>query len=516
MKCLYCNGRLRLFANGKSAFCSEQHEELYHNAAQRRLETPYETSAGELESRYLQAEGEAGRVQDLAQLLKATQVDGGASVHMPAEVAIASDVLEALALAPRFVAAANASGSSESVSLTHSLPDVPPEVSSGETRADSSAPIGFPTSVGPAGSSEEMDRRNEPRVNAVQIVKVAALRDLERELSCALVNTSDSGIQFTAEQDFAIGEILVAELPGQLVLTEVRHSQAKDARYVIGAERVQTMSKEGTPSTSSGTERAELLIKALCARVGTGFADEPGQEATEAGSGQRERGLERVAKILEIWQRVKLAGQPAIPAEPAPSIGTGRTFAAVGLSLMIVALLMVCVVQYRKHQAMPAAPAAASTEIKPQPPEIKPQAVAAATPAQTTPTPAAPVEQPAAAPLPAEPQAAPTAQMTPGATGLHHARITALQSTWVGISTDGHKIFGATIPKGSTRDLEYSNIAFLHAGNAAGIEVTVDGQTVPMGAKPGLRLVELNATGFRFLRWSNDDPQEITPSSKHD
>jgi hypothetical protein len=437
----------------------EQPEEQRHKAAQRRLETVYGSSAGELESLYLQVEGEAGRVQDLVQLLKAIQVDGGASVETRAEVAIASDVLEALTSTPRLAAAARAGASTESAPATGPLPDA-------------SSPLCFPIAVGPAGSAAETDRRSEPRESAVQMVKVAALRDLEREMSCALVNTSDSGIRFTSDADIAIGEILVAELPGQLVLAEVRHSQAKDGRFAIGAERVQSMSKDGAPLTNCGTERAELLIKALCDRVGTGFADEPGQEPGT----QREQGLARVARILEIWQRAKPADSVVVPAERAPSIGAGRTFATVGLSLVIVALLMMCVVQYRKYEAP--IPPPAPVRVMPAPPPI--------------------------------------ALKAPAVPTVHRARIKALQSTWVSISTDGHRIFGATIPKGSTQDLEYSRIAFLHAGNAAGIEVTVDGQTVPMGNKPSLRLVELNTTGYRLLRWINDDPPDITPASKHD
>jgi Domain of unknown function (DUF4115) len=444
------------------------------SGTQRQSETVYASPAQELESLYLRAEEEAVRVQDLVQLIEAVQ--------MPAEVAIASDVLEALASVPRMAAAAKAGASSEGAPGTGQLPEVAPDIPFAGVRA------------------EEPDRRSEPRVNAVQMVRVAALRDLERELSCAVVNTSGSGIQFTADRDFAIGEILVAELPDQLALVEVRHSLAKETRYAIGTERVQTISKSDAASTSSGMERAGLLIKALCDRVGTGFADEPGQEATEAGSGQRERGLERVARILEIWERVKGADSPVAPAEPAPSIGGGRTFAAVGLGLAIVALLMVCVVEYREHQAMP--------PVAPEPKKIQAQAPA---PAVATPDFAAP-----AVATPAVATPAPSPQVAPAVPMVHRAQIKALQSTWVGISTDGRKIFGATIPKGSTQDLEYSKIAFLHAGNAAGIEVTVDGQTVPMGNKPSLRLVELNATGYRFLRWINDDPPGVTPSSKHD
>jgi hypothetical protein len=138
--------------------------------------------------------------------------------------------------------------------------------------------------------------------------------------------------------------------------------------------------------------------------------------------------------------------------------------------LVVVALLMVCVVQYRKHQ-----------------------------------TAAAPVIQ---VPAPAAERHAPAPPPAPATNGLHRAQITAIESTWIALSTDGHHVFGKTLAKGATQDLEYSKFAFIHAGNAAGVEISVDGQPVPMGKQPRLRLVELNTTGFRFLRWSNDDPAE--------
>jgi hypothetical protein len=481
MQCRYCAKHLGFFPKVKSAFCSEQHEELYRSAAQRRLEAPYE---GTLENSALQAANEA------------TQVDRGTSIETPAEVTIAADTLEALIMVASSAAAMSSRAVPETGSFSHpsasDLPADPPPAPAAirldEARSlpDASPPIDFLFAAAPIGTNQQTDRRSEPRVTAVQVVKVAALRDPEREMTCALVNTSDTGIQFTADADFAVGEILIAELPGQLVLAEVRHAEAKDGRFAIGAERAQTISGENALPTSSGMERAELLIKALCDRVRTGFVDDPAEGMGEAGQNQRERGLPRVARILELWQRIKSertppkvaaesASEPAVkvdqaaPAEPAPSIGAGRTFAAVASSLVIVALLMVCIVQYRKHQTVPPAPA--SKEIKSQQPEVQ--------------------TQPSAAPAPA---------------GLHRAQITAIESTWVAISTDGRQVFGKTMAKGATQDLEYSKFALVHTGNAAGVEITLDGQPVPMGKQPRLRLVELNTTGFRFLRWSNDDP----------
>jgi hypothetical protein len=498
MQCRYCAKHLGFFPKVKSAFCSEQHEELYRSAAQRRLEAPYE---GTLENSALQAANEAGRVQDLARLLEATQVDRGTSIETPAEVTIAADTLEALIMVASSAAAMSSRAVPETGSFSHpwasELPDhpppAPPAIRADEARSlpDASPPIDFLFAAAPTGIDQRTDRRSEPRVDAVQAVTVATLRDPEREMTCALVNTSDTGIQFTADADFAVGEILVAELPDQLVLAEVRHVEAKDGRFAIGAERAQTMSKENALPASSGVERAELLIKALCDRVRTGFADDPAQGIAEAGQNQRERGIERVARILDIWQRTKSGPIPpkapesaceptvnvdqAVPAEPAPSIGAGRTFAAVASSLVIVALLMVCIVQYRKHQTVPALQ-----------------------------TPAPVAEQHTAA----SPKLDPAPPPAPAPAGLHRAQITAVESTWVAVSTDGHQVFGKTMAKGATQDLEYSKFAFVHAGNAAGVEITLDGQPVPMGKQPRLRLVELNATGFRFLRWSNDDPSQ--------
>jgi hypothetical protein len=94
------------------------------------------------------------------------------------------------------------------------------------------------------------------------------------------------------------------------------------------------------------------------------------------------------------------------------------------------------------------------------------------------------------------------------ATGHHRAQITALTPTWVGVSTDGRKVFGELIPKGSSKEIQYSNYAFLHVGNAVGVAIVVDGQAVAMGNRPSLKLVELTTTGYKLVRWSNDDPPQ--------
>jgi hypothetical protein len=571
MKCLYCECRLGFFRKGKGAFCSEQHEELYRNATQRRLEAPYSPSAGVLENSPVQAEGQVAQAEDLAQLLKATQVESGASVETPAaEVVITAHFDEAV-----MASVENSTAAATSIELpeaAYQAPSAPREPSQGPGAGGPGkapplsdaplsnamvSPLPEPPSTTVSATEEDTDRRGEPRIKDIKILKIAPLRQPERDMSCALVDTSGTGIQFTSDADLLVGEILIAELPDQFVLAEVRYSQAKGERFAIGAERVQSVSKDAMAQAGSGLERAGVLIEALCNRVRTGFADEPGNAPGEehgvAGGDQRQRALERVARILEIWQKMQSGGisqsAAADPAEQAPSepqpqaepaasadaplpdseletpaevrhsSGAGRAFAAVGACLVLAGLLTVCVLQFRSGQGSNHAGAAATVKPQAKPaPDAKQQVVAeqvqprpeiaspvqAAAPVQARPAPG--VQQHAAIPAKAAPIA--SQAPAPAVVGLHRAQIKALQTTWVGVSTDGKKVFGGMITKGSTKDLEYSKFAFLHAGNAAGIEITMDGQPVPMGPKPGLRLVELNSTGSRILRWSNDDPPQ--------
>jgi hypothetical protein len=466
MQCLYCDRRLGLFSSAKGAFCSDEHEKLYRSAAQRRLETPYVPAAGALDD---------STVQDLAQLLKATQAERGATVEAPMEVAMATNLTGAVA-----VSVSNSSASTNA----HAVPEVgqvgvgkplaPITSSSEQTQPlpdltpQSDPQWAFISDPPPAEPETPTDRRAEPRIREIKILNVATLRDPEKQVNCALVDTSDTGIQFTSDGEFKTGEVVIVELPDQLALAEIRYSQAKDDRFAVGAERAQTIAREAASSASTGRERAELLIKTLCDRVKTGFAEEPGH-ATD-----RARALERVARILEVWQSMQSA--PAAPIqethiEAKPSSGAGRAFGAVAAALVIGGLLTVCVLQFQKDRT-------------PLPP---PPRVAA-------PPPLAKIE--------------PAPQVVPAAPTVHRAQIRAIQPTWIGISADGTKVFGGILAKGATKDLEYSKFAFLHAGNATGVEIIVDGQPVPMGSQARLRLVELNATGYRFLRWSNDDPPQ--------
>ncbi len=554
MQCLYCNRHLGFFNTGKGPFCSEKHEELYGKAAMGRLDAPYDRSSGSLASSEAEAEAEAEKspVEDLSKLLTATQQDSGIPVETPAQIPVATASAEAVPIA---VGTTRAETLADADSLTaapqpHAGSPAPPD-SPGSPMHE------FSGGGDSEAAEEDAERRGEPRVKAIAIVKIASLRDADREITCALVDKSETGIQFTSLTDINIGEILIAELPDQLVLVEVKHSQAAGDKFAIGAERVQTASKNEMPPASAGMERADVLIKALCDRVRTGFSETGNPEADEAAGHSRAHALERVARILEIWQNTRMCALPEADAESETesvekvdaaetkhSIGAGRIFGAVAAALVITGLVTLYIVQVRKGGEV-AAPKHVSVakQIKPQQPAAappaatvvvdagkqtaaetvapaaaKPAVAAASAPAAIQPAAKPPAPPPAAAkPAPAAVSPAPsTAKQTSpaeqhiaaAAPGQHHVQIKAIQTTWVGVSADGHKLFGVMIPKGTTKELEYSKYAFVHTGNAVGVEILLDGQPVPMGDRPSLRLVELTGSGSKILRWSNDDPPQ--------
>ncbi len=219
MQCLYCDRRLGLFQNAKGAFCSDEHEALYRSAAQRRLESPYV-------------------VEDLAQLLKATQADSGATVEAPAPVSMAGGLNDAVAVS---VTNSMASGTADAVPEVtpggFGFPTEPPAAtlaSSSESLPQSDPQWSLISDPPPAETEIPTDRRTEPRVKEIKILRVATLRDPEKQVTCALVDTSDAGIQFTSDIEFRTGDVLIADFPDQIALAEVRYSQAKDGRFAVG------------------------------------------------------------------------------------------------------------------------------------------------------------------------------------------------------------------------------------------------------------------------------------------
>jgi cytoskeletal protein RodZ len=241
--------------------------------------------------------------------------------------------------------------------------------------------------------------------------------------------------------------------------------------------------------------------------------------------------------------------EPAELAEPAHRKRTSwRVLMALAAALVIASLAALNIMQHRgaaktmatNEAPMPPANAAVQTPAPavPEPsPEPSPEPVAAQSPAPVTapaPTPApapasapapvataphvaaAPASTPSAAapkaptPLvsrPAAPAPLRPAAATASSQGIHRARITVQEASWVSVKSDGTSIAGKILQKGEVADFDFSAKAVLHLGNANAVEIAVDGK--PVGTLPGkrtLRVIEVSPDGVRSVPWFNEQP----------
>ena len=82
----------------------------------------------------------------------------------------------------------------------------------------------------------------------------------------------------------------------------------------------------------------------------------------------------------------------------------------------------------------------------------------------------------------------------------NHAEIKALEPNWISGIADGRSLLGRMLMKGDTWIIDFSKVARLHVGNAGGVEVIVNGQSIgPLGSHGLVRVVELTPDRFRIL-----------------
>ena len=160
-----------------------------------------------------------------------------------------------------------------------------------------------------------------------------------------------------------------------------------------------------------------------------------------------------------------------------------RVPVGIAAALVLAATLTFFFVQ-RRTQASSLAPAivAGTAEVAPAPVPSP-----AAAPPASIPSPAA--VPPASVPSPAAPPI--------NKVGVHHARIKIIEASWVTLVVDGGEPLQTMLYKGDVHDFAYSQKAFLRLGNAAGVELTLDGAPVgPLKSK--LLLLEFTPKGVQF------------------
>ncbi len=181
------------------------------------------------------------------------------------------------------------------------------------------------------------------------------------------------------------------------------------------------------------------------------------------------------------------AARSAVQSSAGASDGSGRPSRSWRVPLGIAAGLVLAGVigfnlMQRRTQANSPDPAIAVEAAKVAPPPVA----------------AAPSVPPAPVPSPIE---------TPAKTvAAHHAQIKVLQASWISIAVDGGKAAQTVLHKGDTRELDFSQKAFLWLGNAPGVEITLDNAAIgPL--KGTVRMVQLTPHGVEYPNYPPQSPK---------
>jgi cytoskeleton protein RodZ len=175
---------------------------------------------------------------------------------------------------------------------------------------------------------------------------------------------------------------------------------------------------------------------------------------------------------------------------------SGLRGSTLGSLLAAVGVIMACALIYNWWQSPSAA--------KVQTARVQP---AAAAPPIATPAPVP------SAPAPAAPEpSAPVSQPSPAPADAAHVRVglSADETTWVSISSDGKNVFAQALEPHETKIVEASSKVRLLVGNAGGVEISLNGKPIgPIGPRGQVRIVEFTPAGFQIVPRNPPTPEPL-------
>jgi cytoskeletal protein RodZ len=124
----------------------------------------------------------------------------------------------------------------------------------------------------------------------------------------------------------------------------------------------------------------------------------------------------------------------------------------------------------------------------------------------SSPVPQASVPRVATMPAPAAPVASSTRQEEPAAPAVSKVELalTATEETWLSVSSDGTPVFSGLLEANQTKTIEGKETANLRVGNAAGLEVRLNGTPLgSLGAHGQVRDLAFTSDKFQFVPQSN-------------
>jgi cytoskeleton protein RodZ len=210
------------------------------------------------------------------------------------------------------------------------------------------------------------------------------------------------------------------------------------------------------------------------------------------------------------------AAAEAASMPPRPRTAWASSSVLLGLALLLVLGIGLAVLNLTVKRQAGTPAGAAKLELQPAPapaptPRVAPPRAGATPSAQPSPpAPAAEPIRPASPPAPGPPTAAPAAPAPPtvpaptvapkAVLGSQRLVIKAVEPTWVRVQTDEGRIAEELLPAGASREWTADRRFLLTIGNAGGVELTLNGRSLPpLGAKgtviQRLELPQLPASG---------------------
>jgi hypothetical protein len=132
-----------------------------------------------------------------------------------------------------------------------------------------------------------MDRRSEPRFQVNSPAKIIELSYPEHEINCVLVDISSTGMKLVADESFPVDGQLCVEFESHLVLANVRHSQPRGSKFIVGVERVHTLAKLALRPGATRLEKIQALIDDFHSRFESVLDSKGSLDIVLAGGGFR-------------------------------------------------------------------------------------------------------------------------------------------------------------------------------------------------------------------------------------
>jgi hypothetical protein len=342
-----------------------------------------------------------------------------------------------------------------------------------------------------------MDGRREPRFQIYAPGKLTLLDGPERELECLLLDVSATGVKFIVNESLSVDEIVGLEVEEHVVLADVRYSEPRGEKFAVGAERIHAVDKAALPQDKTRSEQIRLVVEDYRKRIRLAIAGEQDQvkkQEAELPILHRDQMVEAaVQKLADQWANesqefadgtlraaiVERVATQVAERTPMPSSITAkparpswRLPVATATAIAMMAFTGSLFWSYRHSVA---APTSLPVVVATQRADVK------LTPA---PSPAA-------------------------VKGIHHAEIRGTEAVWVYAVSDGKEVLEKLLAKDETRQIEFAERALVRVGNAAGVEITVDGKSIgPLGPQGLIRALEITSDGHRFISVNAVEPEK--------